>query len=230
MTFSDTYISKITQLKNEDRKELVEMLNSLRGRKCLIVEPALSGILRQLCRDTFSNLYKENDVSFHRTLGSVDAGGAQYSEYGDRELPEHIVYLIRPSVQEARIASREISTAVSARGIRSQIHVFFVPNRSVVCEQMFEDEGTSSYITFGELNIGIVPLDTDLLTTGMPGVFSQCFLDGDISSLGSVAKTLMKLQKTFGIIPHVKSKGAVSKKVLQLLLHFRREEELLGPG
>ena len=50
-------------------------------------------------------------------------------------------------------------------------------------------------------------------------------MDGDTSPLNVVARALARLQHVYGVIPNVKSKGAASRKVLQKLLHLRREEE-----
>ena len=58
-------------------------------------------------------------------------------------------------------------------GIRSQYHVFFVPQRTVACEQMLEDEGVLNYVSIGEYALGLVPLDSDLLSLEMEGVFRQ---------------------------------------------------------
>lgn len=50
-------------------------------------------------------------------------------------------------------------------------------------------------------------------------------MDGDLSSLNSIALSLHKLQTIFGLIPNVRSKGLGAKKVLQKLLRMRVEEE-----
>lgn len=228
---SPQFIAKLAQMKEDEKSELFSLLESLRGRKCLVVERSLQGLLGLLTKEPIHGVIAQHGVHFQRVLGAhgTSAGNARFSNTDERDIPEHIVYLIHPSVEESRIASREIADAVK-RGVRSQFHVYFVPSRSVVCEQMFEDEGVANCTTFGELGIGLLPLDADLLTMEMPSMFRQCYLDGDTSSLGSVARALMKLQKSFGLIPKVTSKGAASKKVLQLLLHYRREEEMLMPG
>lgn len=226
--FTPQYLAKLSQLKEDEKSELVAVLEALRGRKCLVVERSLRGLFGQLLGDAAPRFYSEHGVFFQRELGSPGAGGERFSSSG-HDLPDHIVYIIRPTLEESRQTSREIADAVNKRGVRSQFHVFFVPSRSVVCEQIFEDEGCTACTTFGELGIGMLPLDTDLLTMEMPCVFKQCYLDGDTSSLGSVARALLKLQRSFGVFPRVSSKGAAAKKVLQLLLHYRREEETLVP-
>ena len=51
----------------------------------------------------------------------------------------------------------------------------------------------------------------------------QFYVDGDFSSLNSIASSLFKLEKTIGTIPNFLSKGTASRKVLQKLLKHRSE-------
>ena len=53
--------------------------------------------------------------------------------------------------------------------------------------------------------------------------FLQFYVDGDFSSLNSIASSLFKLEKTIGTIPNFLSKGTASRKVLQKLLKHRSE-------
>ena len=99
------------------------------------------------------------------------------------------------------------------------------------------DNGTNSgcrdmpKVEIGEFSLGLVPFDADLLSLEIPSVFRECYVDGDTSTLGVVAAALHGLQQLYGTIPHVKSKGAASKKVLQSLLHMRCEADRGGwPG
>lgn len=53
----------------------------------------------------------------------------------------------------------------------------------------------------------------------------KCYVDGDTTSLNAAARALSKIQSLYGVIPNVRSKGAASRKVIQKLLHMRREDE-----
>jgi hypothetical protein len=56
---------------------------------------------------------------------------------------------------------------------RSQCHIFFVPQRTVACEQVLEDEGVLDSIEIGEFNLGFLPFDNDLISLEMDNVFRQ---------------------------------------------------------
>ena len=201
------------------RLDLLDIIQSLRGRKCLVVQSELGGLLNQIILEG-SKLLKENGVQHFRELrGEL----GDFSSDSGRDVPDNIIYIVRPSLPMMRVIANQIHACIKS-GIRSQYHIYFVPHRTVVCEQMLEDEGALEHCEIGEFPLGLVQFDSDLLSLEMESVFRQCYVDGDTSSLNIVARALNKLQSTFGVIPNVKSKGAASRKVLQKLLHLRREE------
>lgn len=209
----------LTQLREAARLDLLDIIQSLRGRKCLVVQSELGGLLNQIIVEG-SKMLKENGVQHFRELrGEL----GDFSTESGRDVPDNIIYLVRPSLPMMRVIANQIHACIKA-GVRSQYHVYFVPHRTVVCEQMLEDEGALEHCEIGEFPMGLVQFDSDLLSLEMESVFRQCYVDGDTSSLNIVARALHRLQSTLGVIPNVKSKGAASRKVLQKLLHLRREE------
>ena len=137
---------------------------------------------------------------------------------------DHIVYITRASLKNMRVISHQIQVGIKC-GNRSQNHIYYVPFHNVICEQILEDENVLPYVTYiGELNIGLIPLDSDILSLEVIDLFKQCYVDGDTSSLNMIAHSIHKLQNLFGIITNIKSKGAGSKKVLQKLLQLRKSQ------
>ena len=59
------------------------------------------------------------------------------------------------------------------QGLRSQYHIFFVPLRSVACEQILEDEGVLNTLSIGEYHLELVPMDSDLLSLELGDVYRQ---------------------------------------------------------
>ena len=211
----------LSLLRDTARQELLETVQSLRGRKCLVVQSDLGGLLNQIIVEG-SKLLKDNGVQHFRELrGEL----GDFMTDSGRDVPDNIIYLVRPNLSLMKVIANQIHACIKS-GIRSQYHIYFVPHRTVVCEQMLEDEGVLEHCEIGEFPLGLVQFDTDLLSLEIDSVFRQCYVDGDTSSLNVVARALNRLQHTFGVIPHVKSKGAASRKVLQKLLHLRREEGL----
>lgn len=215
----------LDSLREAGRAELLEIVQSLRGRKCLVVQTELAGLLNQIIVEG-SKLLKENGVQHFRELrGEL----GDFATENGREVPDNIIYLVRPSLAMMKVIASQIRACIKS-GIRCQYHIYFVPHRTVVCEQMLEDEGALEHCEIGEFPLGLVQFDSDLLSLEMDWVFRQCYVDGDTSPLNIVARALNRLQNTFGVIQNVKSKGAASRKVLQKLLHLRREEAVNMQG
>lgn len=101
--------------------------------------------------------------------------------------------------------------------------MYFIPHRSVACEQMLEDEGVLDIVNIGEYHLGLIPFDSDIVSLEIGDLYKQCYVDNDLSSLDTIARSLYKLQSIYGLIPNIKSKGSSSKKVLQRLLRICRE-------
>lgn len=95
----------------------------------------------------------------------------------------------------------------------------------MICEQVLEDEGVLEHVTINEFHVSFVPLEKDLISLEMDALFKQCYVDGDTSSLNSVAHALVKFQSIYGTIPHIKCKGAASRKILQKMMEMKRDNE-----
>lgn len=101
----------------------------------------------------------------------------------------------------------------------------------MMCERVLEDEGvwTGKYrsllevyfdvghaltlsldVRIGEYHLDLIPFDSDLLSLELSSSFKDIAVDGDRTSLFYVAKSLMKLQHLFGIIPNIQGKGSNS--------------------
>ena len=219
LTSSIDSIIPLSQLRSSGERELVDIIDALRGQKCLVVQSELGGLLNQIVVEGSKTL-KDIGVQYFRELkgelGDFSAAG------GARSMPDNVIYLVRPSLPMMKTVAHQIHTSMKA-GLRSQYHIYFVPYRTVACEQMLEDEGVLELCEIGEFNLGMVPFECDMLSLELEDVFRQCYVDGDTSSLSVIANALHGLQLLYGVIPNVKGKGAASKKILQTLCHLRCE-------
>ena len=217
---------RLSSLRDEYKNELLEILDGMRGKKCLVMDAQLSSLLNMVVLEG-SKLLKDSGVNFFRELKGEHLG--DFTIDSGRAVPENIVYLVRPNLNLMKIIAKQILNSAK-NGIRSQYHIYFVPHRTLVCEQMLEDEGISldhDGVRIGEFRMGMIPFDTDILSLEMGDVFKQCYVDGDTSPLNAAARSLLQLQNLYGLIPQIRSKGAAARKVLQKLLHLRREEDSL---
>jgi hypothetical protein len=103
----------LSELREEGKAELLEILSELRGRKCLVVDVQLSGLINQIIVEG-SKFLKDNGVQYLRELkGDL---GDFVSESHVRDVPENIVYLVRPNLSIMKLIASQINEAV-AKGI-----------------------------------------------------------------------------------------------------------------
>lgn len=206
-------------LREDCQAELREILDSLRGHKYLVVDTSLQKLLYE---DVFDvNDQFESDSLVRRfALSGEKSIKIAVEKNTAVTIPDNIIYLTRPHFATMKAVAGQIRQCVEM-GWKSQHHVYFVPHRTIACEQILEDEGVLQYTTVGEYRLGFVPIDSDLITLGMKDVYREMCVDGDSSSLSAVASALLRLQHLYGPVPHVRCKGVAARKIMLQLARLR---------
>ena len=166
-----------------------------------------------------SKVLKDHGVRDFKELNWADLSTTCYN----------VVYLVRPQPK----AMQQLISQIEALELNQQgssIHhysVYCVPQRSQLCEQILKDSSVY-YALKGnvhEFHLGLIPLDTDVLSMEIEGSLKQAVINGDASSLMYTARALLQLQDaTGGAIPNIQVKGNQSKMVLDLMLRFRAQD------
>ena len=207
----------LVALRDYYRTELAALLNlpspgtNPKERKALVLDKSLSGPLGLVA-----------EVDLLRANG-VD----QIHHLRDLELHTpcvHIMYLIRPALANCRlIASHILNHRSREPNTKRTYSLYFVPRRSMLCERELELLGVLGDITLHDFHLELIPFDEDVLSMELSASFKDTFLDGDPTSLLYVARSLMKLQAIFGLVPIVKGKGSNANKVWHMMQRLRRE-------
>lgn len=111
----------LSALREEGKAELLDILDSIRGRKCLVTDAQLGGLLSQIIVEG-SKFLHDNDVDYLRELkdeGLKDFTAhqqqGQESSHGKRlgvaEIPENIVYIVRPHLPLMNLIANQINEA-----------------------------------------------------------------------------------------------------------------------
>lgn len=108
-------------------------------------------------------------------------------------------------------------------------HVFWVPRRTLVSDQVFEEEGVLGDVSVSEIPLLFFPLEKDVLSLELDDAFRDLYLHKDITPNFLMAKALMDVQQTHGLFPRIIGKGDNAKKVADLLIRMR-QELLAGEG
>eukprot|EP01103_Thecamoeba_quadrilineata_P002908 TRINITY_DN12756_c0_g1_i1.p1 TRINITY_DN12756_c0_g1~~TRINITY_DN12756_c0_g1_i1.p1 ORF type:complete len:645 (-),score=157.59 TRINITY_DN12756_c0_g1_i1:935-2845(-) len=196
-------------LREQSVRQLVELLKTAPGKKVLILDPKLLNNL-----DVFVDYttIKENGVAQIILLmpGVLNTDCTT------------LVYLTRPRVSYMRVISEHIHDH-KMKGQAKDYYLFFVPQKTYICERILEENGIYQDLKIGVYPLDVFPMDSDVFSLELDGCFREVNLEGDKSSLYSVAKALMRIQKAFGFFPVIKGKGAAAKIVFDLLQRLRRE-------
>ncbi|KAG0239155.1 vacuolar protein sorting-associated protein 33A [Mortierella sp. GBAus27b] len=204
-------VLNIDSLRDLARKELVNVLDSVQGKKALVLDPNLSSPLSLISEFA---LLKDHGVEkiYHLQPGSLDTDC------------KNLIYICRPQVNYMRYIAENIHAHMKdSRAGPYRYSLFFVPRRTAVCEKVLEDEGVFGEITKGEYHLDLIPLEDDLLSLEWDSTFKELYLDHDTTSIYYAAKALMRLQGIYGWFPRILGKGDHSKALCDMLLRMRRE-------
>ncbi len=99
-------------LRDEGRMELVELLESLRGKKCLVVDYQLGEVLNQIILEG-TKLLKDNGVSQMKDIrGVLDFSSSESSS--TKDVPDNIVYLVRPELGTMKMVAKQVKACMAS--------------------------------------------------------------------------------------------------------------------
>ena len=195
------------------RQQLADAISERPGPKALVLDRALEGHLNLIADFEYPKFLKtiEGLESLHTLADDL------YSS------TTHLIYLCRPTIHNMRL----IAGHILSHKDRDKQHVYtllLTPRKTMLCERELEEQGVKDDIgRISEFQLELIPLDSDVLSMEWDGAFRELWLDGDTSHLYSVARSLMKLQAVYGLIPVVKGKGNQATRVWQLMQRMRRD-------
>ncbi|CAI2165487.1 1983_t:CDS:10 [Funneliformis geosporum] len=205
----------VSSLRELARKQLTTVLDSVRGKKCLVLDPNISAPLSLIAE--FS-LLKEHGVE-----------KVHYLQQGPLETDlKSLIYICRPQLNYMKyIAGHHQKNDPSSV---YEYNLFFVPRRTKICERVLEDSGVFGDILYVFYHLDLIPFEDDLLSLELDNTFKELYLDGDYTSIYYAARALMKLQTKFGLFPRVIGKGDCAKHLADMLLRMRKEVAVDDPS
>lgn len=102
-------------------------------------------------------------------------------------------------------------------------HIFWVPRRTLVSDQLLEEAGVLGDVNISELPLLFFPLEDDVLSLELEDSFKDLYLSKDITPNFLMAKALMEVQQNHGLFPRIIGKGDNAKRVADLLVRMRQE-------
>jgi vacuolar protein sorting-associated protein 33A len=102
-------------------------------------------------------------------------------------------------------------------------HIFWVPRRTLVSDQLLEEAGVLGDVNVSELPLSFFPLERDVLSLELDESFHDLYLSKDVTPNFLLAKALMGIQQNHGLFPRIVGKGDNAKRVADLLSRMRQE-------
>ena len=212
-------VIKLSALREAAKKELSNLIDAaITGgdkSKAIFVEPSLIDPLKYsgITTDIFK---KERGIEAILPI----------QERVEYVQVRNLLFFVRPSPSMMRLVAGNV-IAYSQRISRLSVFVYFVPKKTVMCEHILDVEyklsdKVAQYQT-GEYELDLIPVDDDVLSMEMDSCFKELYLDGDMTILHMIAKSIMKLQTVFGTIPTIRAKGRLANKVLQIVKRINHE-------
>ncbi|GAX79670.1 hypothetical protein CEUSTIGMA_g7111.t1 [Chlamydomonas eustigma] len=224
----------LISLREQARRGLIDLIDSTRGTKALILDPNMSGSL-SLLDASLPELLTEHGVVklLHLEAKPLDDPVYNASDVKLAEL-RNVIYIARSTVENAQIIAAQIKTGVLYSKSKKQgvqdFSVFLVPRKTIACTRVFEEEGVMGDMTLNDFSLDMVALEDDVISLELEMAFKDCVADGDSSTLYLMAKALTKLQAMFGLIPRIQGKGPAAIAVRDMCIRMRREAVSMGTG
>lgn len=192
-------------------RQLIKLLDAVVGKKALILDPGITLLIGALIWLDLSgplsllaefSLLKEHGVEkiFHLTNNRLDHLDSR-----------NVIYICRPKIENMKFIAGQIKNQTRSSGPAVEYTLFFVPKRTVVCEMILEELGVFGDLTIREFHLDLIPLETDVLSLENHNAFKEVTLDGDFTSIHSMANAIIKLQAIHGIIPKICGKGSATQ-------------------
>lgn len=199
----------LTAIRARAQTELENILKNIRGDKCLVIDPKLSGSLSLLVQS--SELKKHGVELRHLTAEPIQSESTK------------VVYLVRAQLDLMKFICSQIHNDTS-KGLHREYHLYFVPRRLIVCEKILEEEKVHELLNIGEFPLYMLPVDEDVISFELDLAAKEYLVDGDTTSLWHIAKGIHNLEFSFGVIPNVRALGKAATRVADILSRMQAEE------
>ncbi|KAF4123515.1 vacuolar protein sorting-associated protein 33A [Geosmithia morbida] len=201
----------IDQVRNKARRDILYLLEGVRGKKNVVLDRSLVGPIGTVVKVSTLQEYGV-DKFFILENNNVDASQRNVIFIARGECAKHADNI---AAQIKRV-QRESQTG-------HDFHIFWVPRRTNVSDQLLEEAGVLGDVSVSELPLLFFPLENDVLSLELGDAFRDLYLSKDVTPNFLMAKALMEIQQNHGLFPRMIGKGDNAKRVADLLARMRQE-------
>ncbi|KAI9736913.1 MAG: hypothetical protein M1818_005964 [Claussenomyces sp. TS43310] len=198
-------------IRDKARKDLLNLLEGVRGKKNLVLEKDLAGPIGNFVKFSTLQDYGVDKVFF------LENGNADTSQ-------RNVVFIARgESARHAQSIADQIKRLTRESQTGHEFSIFWVPRRTLVSDKILEEAGVLGDISILEFSLYFIPLEKDLLSLELGNSFSDLYLQKDPTPTFLLARALMLIQQNHGLFPRITGKGDNAKKLADLLMRMRLE-------
>ncbi|KAK0118819.1 hypothetical protein ONS95_007700 [Cadophora gregata] len=199
------------QIKDKARKDILYLLEGVRGKKNLVLEKSLAGPIGIFVKFSTLQDYGVDKVFF------LENGNADVSQ-------RNVVFIARgESAKHAQSIADHIKRMQRESQTGHEFSIFWVPRRTLVSEKILEEAGVLGDTSIAEFPLYFLPLEKDLLSLELDDSFADLYLKRDPTPTYLLARALMLIQQKHGLFPRITGKGDNAKKLADLLARMRQE-------
>ncbi|CAI6279343.1 unnamed protein product [Periconia digitata] len=200
-----------SEITEKARRDLLQLLEGIRGKKNLVLQKSLAGPLNLLVK--FSTLQEYGvDKPFFLENDNVDSS------------QRNIVFLVRgEKATTVSAVADQIKRVRRDSQIEHEFSIFWVPRRTTVSDQILEEAGVLGDASVSEWPLFFVPLADDVMSLELGDAVEDLYLRKDPTSVYIAAKALMLQQQKYGLFPRIIGKGDHGKRLADLLIRMRTE-------
>ncbi|GLC59251.1 hypothetical protein PLESTB_001466600 [Pleodorina starrii] len=144
----DTGPVPLVYIREQARKQLLEVVDLRRGKKALVLDPAISGPLGLLDTSLTDLLTEHGVVKLLYLEPGKRLDDPSYNATEPRLSDvRSVLYLVRPTVANAQAVAAQIKSRN-----KFELHDFsvcFIPRRTIACERILEEEGVLGDVVIG---------------------------------------------------------------------------------
>ncbi|KAH7329271.1 Sec1-like protein [Stachybotrys elegans] len=199
------------QVRDKSRKDLLYLLEGVRGKKNVVLDRSLVGPIGVIVKVTTLQEYGV-DKFFILENDNVDTS------------QRNVVFIARGECgRHAETIAAQIKRVRRESQTDHEFHIFWVPRRTLVSDQLLEEAGILGDVNISELPLGFFPLEKDVLSLELDDSFRDLYLSKDVTPNFLLARALMEIQQNHGLFPKIIGKGDNAKRVADLLSRMRQE-------
>ncbi|GAM86025.1 hypothetical protein ANO11243_040350 [Dothideomycetidae sp. 11243] len=200
------------------RRELLRLLESVRGKKNLVVQKSLLGPIGLFLK--FSTL-QEYGVE---KLFVVENKNVETTQ-------KNIVLLARgEKPKEVQALAELIKQTRQESQNDHDFTIIWAPRRTRLSDRILEENGVLGEANILQCPLYFVALEPDVLSLELEDATADLYQRHDPTSLYMSAQAIMGVQKRCGLIPRILGKGEHAKRLADMLVRLRAEDDITNPS